>query len=123
MAKKLLIVDDMESVRLLLRIYLETEGYDFVEATNGEEVLRLVEDDPPDLVIMDVFMPNMDGIECCRRIKDNPATKDIPVIIFSQTFNQKNDEAKPEEICDIYLSKGIQRDELVELVRRLLGTG
>ena len=120
MPKRILIVDDVESMRMLMRNYLEKDGYEVEEAGDGEEVLCRVEDNPPDLIIMDVLMPKVDGIECCRRIKENTATKDVPVIMVT---HKDSDERKQESFaakCDAYIAKPIQKDELLSSIQLLL---
>jgi class 3 adenylate cyclase len=78
-----LIVDDDEANRTLLRDPLETHGYEIVEADNGEQALRKVEQRPPDVILLDVMMPHMDGFEVCRRLKKDPRTSPIPILIVT----------------------------------------
>jgi class 3 adenylate cyclase len=78
-----LIVDDEEANRTLLRDPLETHGYEIVEAENGEQALQKVEQRPPDVILLDVMMPRMDGFEVCRRVKKDPRTSHIPILIVT----------------------------------------
>jgi adenylate cyclase len=78
-----LIVDDEEANRMLLRDPLETHGYEIVEAENGEQALQKVEQRPPDVILLDVMMPSMDGFEVCRRLKKDARTANIPVLIVT----------------------------------------
>jgi class 3 adenylate cyclase len=78
-----LIVDDDEGNRTLLRDPLETHGYAIVEAENGEQALQKVEQRPPDVILLDVMMPRMDGFEVCRRLKKDPRTAHIPILIIT----------------------------------------
>jgi CheY-like chemotaxis protein len=80
---KILIVDDDENNRLVLSDTLAPDGYLLCEATDGNEALKSVEADPPDLVLLDIVMPHKDGIETLRQLKANPATRRIPVIMVT----------------------------------------
>src|ERR1035437_8207963 len=78
-----LVVDDDEANRMLLRDPLEVHGYEIVEAENGEQALQKVEQRPPDVILLDVMMPRMDGFEVCRRLKKDARTAHIPVLIVT----------------------------------------
>ena len=91
-----LVVDDDESARLILRAALEGEGYRVVEASSGAEALDLVKTQPPDVILMDVMMPGMDGVEACRRLCSNPQTAQIPVILVTA---QRRREARLDGIA------------------------
>jgi len=83
MTGRILIVDDDPRLLHIVAMYLGIEGYDVVTAENGEDGLREIEAQRPDLVILDIMMPGMDGIEACRRIRANPETQNMPVVMFS----------------------------------------
>ena len=80
---RILIVDDDPRLLHIVAMYLGIEGYDVVTAENGEDGLHEIEAQRPDLVILDIMMPGMDGIEACRRIRANPETQNMPVVMFS----------------------------------------
>jgi DNA-binding response OmpR family regulator len=80
---RILVVDDDPRLLHIVEMYLSIEGYDVVTAENGEDGLREVETARPDLVILDIMMPGMDGIEACRRIRTNAETQSVPVVMFS----------------------------------------
>ncbi len=79
----ILVVDDDSRLLHIVKMYLEIEGYDVTTAENGEEGLAKVTANPPDLVILDIMMPGMDGIEACRQIRAHPSTAAVPIIMFS----------------------------------------
>ena len=96
MSRRILVVDDDPRLLHVVAMYLSIEGYEVDTAANGEEGLRLLEQKRPDLVILDVMMPGIDGLEACRRIKSNPETRAIPVVLFtalSRTDDVENGRA------------------------------
>jgi CheY-like chemotaxis protein len=117
---RVLIVDDERANRQLLEIMLEPEGYELVLATNGEEALAIVERHPPDLVVLDVMMPGMNGYVVTSRIKANPATRHIPVLVLSSLDDRNSRTHGIGAGADGFLSKPVDRRELSELVRTML---
>jgi DNA-binding response OmpR family regulator len=81
MARKILVVDDESDIRELLKNFLATEGYDVILAGDGEAALRLAVEENPDVIILDIRMPGIDGIETCRRLRATKSTSLIPVIV------------------------------------------
>ena len=81
MARKILVVDDETDIRDLLKNFLATEGYDVILAADGEAAMRLAAEENPDVIILDIRMPGIDGIETCRRLRANKGTSRIPVIV------------------------------------------
>ena len=81
MTARVLVVDDIEANRRLLQAKLEAQYYTVMLAENGIEALSMVERSEPDIILLDVMMPGMDGYEVCRRLKENPATAHIPVVL------------------------------------------
>ncbi len=112
--KKILVVDDEESIHLLYKEEFEEEGYEVTSAINGEEALDLFDKIEPDLVILDINMPGMDGIEVLRKMKEK--RPDIPVILSSAYPEYKQDLAS--WASDDYIVKSFNLDELKESVRR-----
>jgi two-component system cell cycle response regulator DivK len=117
--KKILIVDDTEWNRDLLVQLLE-DDYDLVQAVNGEEGVKKTETEKPDLILMDLGMPVMDGWEATRRIKANGELKHIPIIAVT-SHAMVGDEIQAREAgCDDYVPKPIDETELLEKMKRLL---
>ena len=130
MSKKVLIVDDDPDVRLFNATVVEESGYTPIEAANGEEGLKLVKKDRPDLVILDVLMPKQSGIRLYRELKTDKSLIGIPVIMLSgvakRTFlrSQKaltefGDKPVPEP--ENYLEKPVEPEELAREIKKLLG--
>jgi CheY-like chemotaxis protein len=83
MAQKILVVDDdLDSVKLV-GMMLQRRGYDIIAAQSGSQALAKAQAENPDLVILDIMMPDVDGYEVCRRLRANPATADLPIIMFT----------------------------------------
>jgi CheY-like chemotaxis protein len=117
---RVLIVDDERANRQLLEIMLEPEGYELSLATNGEEALASVARQPPDLVVLDIMMPGMNGYVVTSRLKANPATRHIPVLVLSSLDDQNSRTHGVGAGADGFLSKPVNRHELCELVRTML---
>lgn len=120
MADKILIVDDNPSVLKLLNISLSKAGYNIVEADNGETAFEVANREHPDLIISDIMMPQMDGIELCWMIRENSEVPLVP-FIFLTSFDDSEMEIRGFRAgADEYLSKPIDRKELLERVEELL---
>jgi DNA-binding response OmpR family regulator len=118
---KILVVDDEPNVLRMVSYTLQIEGYEVVAAQNGAEALSKAQSEAPDLVILDVMMPDMSGIEVCKKLRDQPETIDLPIIMFS-ALSQVADKVKCLEAgADEYLTKPITPEELVARVKALLG--
>ena len=119
--KRILICDDDPAILRVLQVNLEVEGYETLLAHHGEEALKVAQDEHPDLVILDIMMPRMDGYQTCEAIKSNPATKDIPVVFLSAKAQDSDiEKGKTYEVVD-YLTKPFDPDTLIEVVERVLG--
>jgi len=117
--RTVLIVDDEASIRRFLRHLLEQEGYDVLEAATGKEAISRTEREKPDLVLLDLRLPDMTGFEILSEIKAKPETSEIPVIILS--IVQDREEGFRLGASD-YLTKPVDRDRLMERIQRLIGT-
>jgi CheY-like chemotaxis protein len=121
MQKKVMVVDDETNIRFVLKRMLEKGGYDVIEARNGIECLDLLSKERPDLIILDVMMPGMDGWETCARIKNDEKTKDITVSMLSvKKAHEDKINSLEDSLADWHISKPIDRDELISTVKWLL---
>jgi two-component system cell cycle response regulator DivK len=121
MAKTVLIVEDNELNMKLFRDLLEAHGYQTVGTSNGFEALDLVRKLHPDLILMDIQLPQVSGLEVTKWIKDDPALRMIPVVAVT-AFAMKGDEERIREGgCEAYLSKPISVGKFIETVRRFIG--
>jgi CheY-like chemotaxis protein len=117
---KILLVDDTKTVLMLEDMLMHTAGYETLTATNGKEALECVKRSPPDLIIMDIMMPIMNGIEACRLLKINPETKRIPIVMLTTMGEEAAMADAHAAGCDDYTTKPIQRQELLKKIRALL---
>ena len=121
MTKRILVVEDQEDLRAILRDFLTASGYTVIEAVNGVEGVAKSEDERPDLVLMDIQMPLLDGYEATRRIKALAGMQRTPVVAVS-SFAMKGDEEKKARAagCDAYVTKPYSPKQLLALVRQFL---
>jgi CheY-like chemotaxis protein len=115
-----LVVDDDDVIRQLITVNLELEGFDVVTAVDGQDALEKVKDAQPRVITLDVMMPRLDGWEAAARLRSDPDTAHIKVILLSARA-QEADLQRGERIgVDAYLTKPFDPDELIDLVRRLM---
>ena len=120
MTQTILVVDDNEANRTLLAEVLSTEGYSVTTASSGEEALEKFAETAADLVLLDVIMPGLQGDEVCRRLKANPETRLTPVVLVTALTAVEDRVRGLEANADDFLSKPIERNELLARVRSLL---
>ena len=120
MSKRILIVEDQEDNRVIMRDLLKTAGYELIEAVDGQEGVQLAQSECPDLILMDIQLPIIDGYEATRRIKAIAELKSTPVIAVT-SYALSGDEAKARAAgCDGYVAKPFSPRELLAMVRSYL---
>ncbi len=119
--KKILIAEDDALIRDVLKEHLEMEGYEVVLAVDGREAVAMTKTEHPDLVIMDIFMPEMDGWEATRHIKADEATERTLIICLSAYASPEYTEKSVAAHCDLLLMKPIYPDVLKKHIRAMLG--
>lgn len=118
----ILIVDDDPEIQTLLHARIETLGHTVRHVTDGPGALSEVESKRPDLILLDVSLPGMDGFEVCRRLKENPATRDIPIIMITAAYPTVEDAGKGLQLgADEYMDKPFNWRILEHNIARLLG--
>jgi len=117
MRERILVVEDEKDVREMIRLNLKAAGFDVVEASNGAEALALAKNDPPKVIILDLMMPEMSGIEFCRALRRNPATSRIPVLMLTAKSTEEDKVVGFEVGADDYVTKPFSPRELVLRVR------
>jgi len=117
MSKRILVVEDHEENRRIMRDLLTSAGYEMIEAVTGEEGIALAERERPDLILMDIQLPGLDGLETTRRIKANPALRAIPIIAVT-SYALSGDDVKAREAgCNDYVTKPFSPRALLAKVR------
>ena len=118
MAEKILVADDEQEIRSLLDEFLKEEGYDVLLAADGNQALQLAETENPQAIILDIKMPGLDGIEVCKRLKENEQTRFIPVIVITGFADNKLDAL--DMGADDFVNKPFDMVELSIRVRSVL---
>jgi CheY-like chemotaxis protein len=118
---KILLVDDSATVLMMERMILAAERFEIVTAANGEEAHERARQEQPDLILMDIVMPKLNGIQACRALKQDPQTKHIPVILVSTRGEAESLEAGYSSGCNDYVTKPVNSAELLGKIRNLLG--
>lgn len=121
MPRKILIVDDSPTVLLMEKMVLAKLGCELHTAKDGQEALEKAQAERPDLVLMDVVMPRMNGFEACRKLRESEATCDTPVILITTRGEFINAQTGYEAGCNDYLTKPINGAELLAKVKGVLG--
>jgi two-component system cell cycle response regulator DivK len=120
MTQRILVIEDQEDNRNILRDLLTSAGYAVIEAKNGEAGVQIAESERPDLILMDIQLPILDGYEATRRIKGNPALAAIPIIAVT-SYALSGDDAKAKAAgCDGYVTKPFSPRQLLGEVREFL---
>jgi two-component system cell cycle response regulator DivK len=120
MSKLILAVEDQEDNMQILRDLLTSTGYELIEAENGEEALAALEKQRPDLILMDIQIPIIDGYEVTRRIKANPALRSIPIIAVTSHALGEGEEKARAAGCDDFVAKPYSPRQLLAKVRQYL---
>jgi CheY-like chemotaxis protein len=119
-SRRILVVDDDPRLLHVVSMYLSIEGYEVDTAPNGEEGLQHLEAERPDLVILDVMMPGIDGLEACRRIKSNPETRHIPVVLFTALSRTDDVESGRAAGANRFINKPFSLIGLGAVIRSFL---
>ncbi|MCE9628166.1 MAG: response regulator [Candidatus Eisenbacteria bacterium] len=124
MAKgRILVVDDEIYIVHILDFSLGMEGYEVVTALDGEQALEKARTEKPDLIVLDIMMPKLDGYETCKRLKADATTKDVPVILLSAKGRNVDQKVGFEVGADDYITKPFSPRKLVERINAILGHG
>lgn len=119
--KKILLVDDSNTILMMEKMILNRGPYTMVTASNGEEAVTKAATESPDLILMDVVMPKMDGFEACRRIRQIDAVATVPIIMVTTRGEEHNVETGYQAGCTDYITKPIDGVELLAKLRNYLG--
>jgi len=120
-ARKILLVDDSETVLMIEQMILKKEPYQLITAKNGMEGVEKALETRPDLILMDVVMPEMNGFEAVRWLRQRDATRSVPIVMVTTQAEAESMEAGYESGCNDYITKPIDSTELLTKVRNILG--
>lgn len=118
---RVLLVDDYPDAREMYSEYLDFSGFEVIEAANGMEALQRAADESPDIILMDLSLPVMDGWEATRRLKSDPRTASIPVVALTGHALAGISEGAKKAGCDAFVTKPCLPEDLVKEIRRVLG--
>ena len=120
MSKRILVVEDQEDNRRIIRDLLTSAGYELLEAVDGEAGVSLAKSERPDLILMDIQLPVLDGYEATRRIKADPELQAIPVVVVT-SYALSGDDAKAQAAgCDAYVAKPFSPRQLLATIQKFL---
>jgi DNA-binding response OmpR family regulator len=119
--KKILLVDDADTILMIERMILNRGGYELITAKDGEEAVAKAVAERPDLILLDIVMPRMNGFEALRQLRSQEATKAIPIMMVTTRGEEENVEAGFASGCDDYITKPLNGSEVLAKVRSYLG--
>jgi DNA-binding response OmpR family regulator len=117
---KVLVIDDEEYIQHILNFSFGAEGYDVVTAADGEEGIKKAKSEKPDIIVLDIMMPKMDGYEACKRLKTDPNTKSIPVILLTAKGREVDRKLGSQAGADDYVVKPFSPGRLIERVEGMM---
>ena len=120
--QKILLIEDNAVNRDLTQFLLESQGYEVHEAATAEEAFEILETERPDLIVMDIQLPGMDGLEATKRLKQNPPTRDIPVVAVTSYAMKGDRESAAAAGCAGYVTKPIDKTTFLQEVAAHLAT-
>jgi CheY-like chemotaxis protein len=121
MAKRILVVDDDEMVRIALNELLRPEGFEVHTVSSGTEALKRIDENSYDLLILDIIMPEMDGFELCKRIREKEGLRETP-IVFLTAKSREEDRGRGREVgANLFLTKPISPEKLLRLISDTMG--
>ncbi|MFC1666767.1 response regulator transcription factor [Candidatus Omnitrophota bacterium] len=118
--KRILLVDDEEDLRKMLKFRLEAMDYDVLEAGDGQEGLEKARSAKPDLIILDLMLPKIDGFKVCRMLKFDERYKTIPIIMFTARAQKQDEELGKQMGADAYITKPFEPQILLENIKKLI---
>ncbi len=121
--RTILVVDDFEDIRSMMHLWLERHGYRVVEASSGEEAVKVARRERPDLILMDVSMPGGDGLNAAVRIRKQEGLHDVPIVVVSANGTEYYRDAALAAGCNEYLVKPVDPGEFEDVLSRMLRKG
>jgi DNA-binding response OmpR family regulator len=119
--KKILLVDDADTILMMERMILNRGGYELITAKDGQEAVAKAVTERPDLILLDIVMPRMNGFEALKQLRSQEATKAIPIMMVTTRGEEENVETGFASGCDDYITKPLNGSEVLAKVRSFLG--
>ena len=119
--KTVLLVEDSPDTRIIYGTMLEHHGYRVLEASNGRDGVRLAQEERPDVIVMNVSIPGLNGLDAARILKNDPATSNIPIIVCTAFIRAEGEPIAEENGCEVYLEKPCEPSRILDEVRRWIG--
>lgn len=120
MPKKILVADDEEDVKMVVQLYLESKGYEILTAYDGLDAIDKAKNERPDLILLDIMMPIMDGFEVAKRLKNDPSTESIPIVMLSAASQTESKERALKAGAVDYVVKPFDPEQLEKTVSTIL---
>jgi len=118
--KTILLADDEEDIKIVVRLYLESKGFNIVTAFDGLDAIEQIQKSKPDLILLDVMMPVMNGYEVAAKVRSNPETKDIPIVMLSAATHEEAVKKGLEAGANDYVMKPFEPAKLEETIRKYI---
>jgi len=119
MTSKVLVIEDTHGIRRLIRMTLEFDGFEVIEATDAQAGLDRIRQDPPHLVLLDVNMPGINGLEACRMLRADPRTAQLPVVMLTMANSPEDMRRGMDAGASLYLTKPFLPTQLLDIVHQL----
>ncbi len=119
--KTIVVVDDDQDIRMILRANLEEEGYDVMEAPGGREALEIIRNNSPDLVVLDIMMPEVDGYDVLQELRSAPEYAELPVVLLTARRQESDVWEGWSAGADYYITKPFKMNELIQFIRYIFG--
>lgn len=119
--RTIVVVDDDRDIRMILRANLEEEGYAVLEASGGREALEVIKGSDPDLVVLDIMMPEVDGYDVLQELRSTPDYADLPVVLLTARRQESDVWEGWSAGADYYITKPFKMDELIKFIRYIFG--
>lgn len=119
MAKKILLADDEEDIKIVLKMFLESKGYEVVTAFDGLDAIDVTRQEKPDVILLDVMMPIIDGFEVCKKLKADPETAGVPIIFLSASSHAESVQRGLDAGAVEYMVKPFEPEQLEQTLVKL----
>jgi len=118
--KKILLIEDEKNIASSLKIYLSSKGFEVILADDGPGCIKMAKEQVPDLILLDLILPKIDGYTVCKTLKEEKVTKEIPIVVISARTSQKDMNKCFTTGADDYIAKPFKTDQIIDLISKYL---